>query len=262
MSTPPPADPPPPSGGAGDEPTGKRTRLWSAQSEHEGSFVADALRQETVGGFLLLAAAIVALIWANVSFHSYESMLHYHVGPLSLEHWAADGGLAVFFFLAGLELKRELVLGSLSNPADALVPVAAAVCGMIVPAVHLPRHRRQSATRASTAGPSRPPPTSPSRWPCSRSSAARCRRRCARSSSPSLSSTTSARSWSSPPCSPTRSSTTGSPASIVLMVGLRGPAAHAGDQLADLRTARRWRAGGCCTRAACTRRSPVSRSDC
>lgn len=54
--------------------------------------------------------------------------------PLTLEHWAADGGLAVFFFLAGLELKRELTLGSLSRPADALVPVAAALSGMVVPA--------------------------------------------------------------------------------------------------------------------------------
>ena len=67
-----------------------------------------------------------------------------HLGPLSLEHWAADGGLAVFFFLAGLELKRELVLGSLSNPADALVPVAAAVCGMIAPAcIYLVDRRRR-----------------------------------------------------------------------------------------------------------------------
>lgn len=110
-------------------------RLWSSLSEKEGSFIANALRQETVGGFLLLAAAVVALIWANVAHTSYEEVLHFDLGPLNLEHWAADGGLAVFFFLAGLELKRELVLGSLSNPADALVPVAAAVCGMLGPAV-------------------------------------------------------------------------------------------------------------------------------
>src|SRR5262245_39233667 len=109
-------------------------KLWSDLSEKEGSFVANALRQETVGGFLLLAAAIVALVWANVDFHSYEEVLHYKLGALpDLEHCAADGGLAVFFFLAGLELKRELVLGSLSNPADALVPAAAAICGMIAP---------------------------------------------------------------------------------------------------------------------------------
>jgi NhaA family Na+:H+ antiporter len=130
MSTPPPAAP-----GPGDAQPAARKRLWSVPSDHEGSFIAAALRQETVGGFLLLAAAIVALIWANSPWDdAYESMLHFDIGPLNLEHWAADGGLAVFFFLAGLELKRELVLGSLSNPADALVPAAAAVCGMLVPA--------------------------------------------------------------------------------------------------------------------------------
>ncbi|HSS66958.1 MAG TPA: Na+/H+ antiporter NhaA [Nocardioidaceae bacterium] len=111
-------------------------RVWAALPPGEGQFIARALREETVGGALLLAAAVVALLWANSAwYHGYESMLHTEVGPLDLEHWAADGGLAVFFFLAGLELKRELVVGSLSRPADALVPVAAAVAGMVLPAV-------------------------------------------------------------------------------------------------------------------------------
>lgn len=94
----------------------------------------DVLRSETVGGFLMVAAAIVALIWANVSSASYETVSHTYLGPLSLAHWAADGLLTVFFFVAGLELKREFVEGSLSRPADALVPIVAAVCGMVVPA--------------------------------------------------------------------------------------------------------------------------------
>ncbi|NYL03887.1 Na(+)/H(+) antiporter NhaA, partial [Salmonella enterica subsp. enterica serovar Typhimurium] len=51
-----------------------------------------------------------------------------------IEQWAADGLLTVFFFIAGLELKREFVEGSLSRPADALVPIVAAVCGMVFPA--------------------------------------------------------------------------------------------------------------------------------
>ena len=83
----------------------------------ERTFVANALRTETVGGVLLLAAAVTALIWANVpALHdSYESVSHFHFGPaalglhLSVQHWAADGLLAVFFFVAGIELKRELV---------------------------------------------------------------------------------------------------------------------------------------------------------
>ncbi|MFJ9010690.1 Na+/H+ antiporter NhaA [Streptomyces canus] len=109
----------------------------------ERTFVADALRTETVGGVLLLIAAVAALFWANVpALHSsYESVSHYHLGPaalgldLSVEHWAADGLLAIFFFVAGIELKRELVAGDLKDPKAAALPVVAALCGMAVPAL-------------------------------------------------------------------------------------------------------------------------------
>ncbi|WP_369248103.1 Na+/H+ antiporter NhaA [Streptomyces sp. R41] len=108
----------------------------------ERNFVADALRTETVGGVLLLVAAVAALIWANTPLRdSYESVSHFHIGPaalgldLSVQHWAADGLLAVFFFVAGIELKRELVAGDLKDPKAALLPVVAAVCGMAVPAL-------------------------------------------------------------------------------------------------------------------------------
>lgn len=107
----------------------------------ERNFVADALRTETVGGVLLLLAAVVALIWANTAHHSYEAASDYHIGPsalglhLSVTHWAADGLLAVFFFVAGIELKRELVAGELRTPSAAALPVIAALCGMAVPAV-------------------------------------------------------------------------------------------------------------------------------
>jgi NhaA family Na+:H+ antiporter len=107
----------------------------------ERRFLADVLRKETVGGALLLVAAIAALILANSPWHeTYERLREFTVGPqplhldLSLETWAADGLLAIFFFVAGLELKRELVLGELRHPADAALPVAAAVAGMVVPA--------------------------------------------------------------------------------------------------------------------------------
>ncbi|MHC3471487.1 Na+/H+ antiporter NhaA [Streptomyces sp. 7R007] len=109
----------------------------------ERTFVADALRTETVGGVLLLVAAIASLVWANIpALHgSYESVSHYHLGPgalglhLSVAHWAADGLLAVFFFVAGIELKRELVAGDLRDPRAAALPVVAALCGMAVPAL-------------------------------------------------------------------------------------------------------------------------------
>ncbi|GHD20291.1 Na(+)/H(+) antiporter NhaA 3 [Streptomyces violarus] len=109
----------------------------------ERTYVADALRTETVGGVLLLAAAVTALLWANIPAlrDSYESVAHFHLGPaslgldLSLAHWAADGLLAIFFFVAGIELKRELVAGDLRDPKAAALPVVAALCGMAVPAL-------------------------------------------------------------------------------------------------------------------------------
>ncbi|MFE6408454.1 Na+/H+ antiporter NhaA [Streptomyces sp. NPDC057837] len=109
----------------------------------ERTFVADALRTETVGGVLLLAAAVAALLWANIPplHDSYESVSHFHFGPaalgldLSVAHWAADGLLAIFFFVAGIELKRELVAGDLRDPRAAALPVIAALCGMAVPAL-------------------------------------------------------------------------------------------------------------------------------
>ncbi|MGW7085291.1 Na+/H+ antiporter NhaA [Streptomyces sp. NPDC054871] len=107
----------------------------------ERNFVANALRAETVGGVLLLVAAVTALIWANTAGGSYESVSGFHIGPaslgldLSIQHWAADGLLAVFFFVAGIELKRELVAGDLRDPKAAALPVIAALCGMAAPAL-------------------------------------------------------------------------------------------------------------------------------
>ncbi|WP_328322011.1 Na+/H+ antiporter NhaA [Streptomyces sp. NBC_00388] len=108
----------------------------------ERTYLADALRTETVGGLLLLVAAIVALVWANTPLSSsYATVSHFHLGPgifglhLSVQHWAADGLIAVFFFVAGIELKREMVTGELRDPKAAALPVIAAVCGMAVPAL-------------------------------------------------------------------------------------------------------------------------------
>ncbi|MEV4438992.1 Na+/H+ antiporter NhaA [Streptomyces sp. NPDC049577] len=108
----------------------------------ERNYLADALRTETVGGVLLLVAAVAAAIWANTPLReSYRTVRDFHLGPaslgldLSVQHWAADGLLAVFFFVAGIELKRELVAGELREPKAALLPVAAAVCGMATPAL-------------------------------------------------------------------------------------------------------------------------------
>ncbi len=117
-------------------------RLLSRGSWPEAERVADILRKETVGGALLLVGAAVALAWANSPWaQAYLSLRDTAVGPealhlrLSLGSWAADGLLAVFFFVAGLELKREFVAGDLRDPARAAVPVAAALGGVLVPAL-------------------------------------------------------------------------------------------------------------------------------
>nr|WP_269810119.1 Na+/H+ antiporter NhaA [Kineosporia rhizophila] len=116
--------------------------MFSRGSWPETQRVTQVLRKETVGGALLLVATVIALVWANSPWSAaYTGLRDTVVGPhalhldLSLGQWAADGLLAIFFFLAGLELKREFVAGDLRDPRRALVPVVAAVGGMVVPAL-------------------------------------------------------------------------------------------------------------------------------
>ncbi|MGQ0623802.1 MAG: Na+/H+ antiporter NhaA [Sporichthyaceae bacterium] len=123
-------------------PASPRAVLFGRLPSGEGRYLTHALRDETIGGFLLLSMALIALIWANSPVSgSYTELREYTVGPeslhlkLDLQHWAADGLLAIFFFVAGLELKRELVVGQLSKLSDALLPVGAAAAGMAVPAM-------------------------------------------------------------------------------------------------------------------------------
>ncbi|HET7667742.1 MAG TPA: Na+/H+ antiporter NhaA [Mycobacterium sp.] len=113
----------------------------SRGSRSEAQRFAEILRKETVGGMLLLAAAGVALGWANSPWSgAYRAMSDFVIGPesvhlnLSVSAWAADGLLAIFFFVVGVELKREFVAGDLRDPRRAALPIAAAVGGMLVPA--------------------------------------------------------------------------------------------------------------------------------
>jgi Na+:H+ antiporter, NhaA family len=102
----------------------------------ERAFLADTLRAETTGGLLLLGAAVVALVWANSPWQdAYHHLRDTQLGPLTLEGWASDGALTLFFYLAGVELKREFVVGTLSRISEAVVPVAAALAGMVLPAI-------------------------------------------------------------------------------------------------------------------------------
>nr|WP_245653222.1 Na+/H+ antiporter NhaA [Herbidospora sakaeratensis] len=106
---------------------------------HYAAQVAEALRTETIGGVIMLIATVLALIWANSPWSAtYEALRSVVVpGPLhlTLYEWAADGLLAIFFFVAGVELKEEFVHGELSRLRDAILPIVAALAGMAVPAL-------------------------------------------------------------------------------------------------------------------------------
>ncbi|MFS0886006.1 Na+/H+ antiporter NhaA [Aeromicrobium sp. 179-A 4D2 NHS] len=116
--------------------------LFTRGSWPETARIADVLRRETVGGIVLLVAAVAALVWANSPWSdAYFDLAATRLGPASLHldltvaHWAADGLLAIFFFVVGLELKREFVAGDLRDPRRAMLPIVAAVGGMVVPAL-------------------------------------------------------------------------------------------------------------------------------
>jgi len=99
---------------------------------------------EVTGSILLMIAAVAALVWANSPWSEhYFELAHTYIGvsfgdaafKLSLQHWVNDGLMAVFFFVIGLEIKREIVVGELSSMHKAVLPVTAAVGGMVVPAL-------------------------------------------------------------------------------------------------------------------------------
>ncbi|MCC3277254.1 MULTISPECIES: Na+/H+ antiporter NhaA [unclassified Arthrobacter] len=123
------------------KPRSPRTVL-SRGSYGEAQRIGEILRKETVGGILLLVATVAALIWANSPVaDSYFAVRDFEIGyepwhlKLSIGAWAADGLLAIFFFLVGLELKKEFVAGDLRDIRQAIVPIAAAVGGVVVPAL-------------------------------------------------------------------------------------------------------------------------------
>ena len=114
--------------------------LFEQVDAAEERWLAKVLKDETFGGVLLLLAAVLAIFVANsqLSDH-YSDFLNTKVAipgldlNLTVLHWISDGLLAIFFLVAGLELKHELVHGSLATPSRALVPVTGAIAGMILP---------------------------------------------------------------------------------------------------------------------------------
>lgn len=122
-------------------PERERTTFLGLPPWPERAVVARTLRTETSGGLILLVAAAVALLWANSPWGaSYARVRDFHFGipalglDLSVGHWTAEGLLTIFFLVAGIELKRELVAREPRTPATATLPVVSAVGGMAVPA--------------------------------------------------------------------------------------------------------------------------------
>lgn len=101
----------------------------------------DFFRQESAGGILLLIFAAIAMGLANSPLLSaYEHLLHIHITlplglDLSLLHWLNDGLMAIFFLVVGMEIKREFLFGELKSLSRTLLPIAAALGGMVVPAL-------------------------------------------------------------------------------------------------------------------------------
>lgn len=103
------------------------------------------ISKSTTGGIVLFVSAMIAIFLANSSFSEwYHHIWEHKIGlyfdgntylNYSIHHWVNDGLMAIFFFVVGLELKRELIGGELSNPKNAMLPIIAAVGGMVVPAL-------------------------------------------------------------------------------------------------------------------------------
>ena len=106
--------------------------------------IQEFLHQEASGGILLIIATVIALAWANSPFaESYHHLWHTYLSidlggiglKYSLHHWINDGLMVIFFFVVGLEIKRELLVGELSSVKKAALPIAAALGGMVFPAL-------------------------------------------------------------------------------------------------------------------------------
>ena len=118
--------------------------LFVNQDKQDSSFLADFFRLESAGGILLFIAAMAAIVLANTPFAVIYDLLlslelQVRVGQINLEKplllWINDGLMAIFFFLVGLELKREVMVGELRQPSQVLLPAVGAVGGMAVPAL-------------------------------------------------------------------------------------------------------------------------------
>ncbi len=117
---------------------------WEANFNQIITPFEEFLHRQTTSGILLILTAIIALVFVNIGFediYNYIRHIHFSIGfggfsiDKTLHHWVNDGLMALFFFVVGLELKREIVAGELSDLRKATLPIAAAIGGMILPAL-------------------------------------------------------------------------------------------------------------------------------
>jgi NhaA family Na+:H+ antiporter len=119
--------------------------IETAKRSESGFSIGKFIKEQSFGGFLLIFVTIIALIWANTGYYElyhyvwHEIKLGFSFGDFelkySLQHWINDGLMATFFFVVGLEIKREVIAGELSTLKKASLPIAAAVGGMLFPAL-------------------------------------------------------------------------------------------------------------------------------
>ena len=121
-----------------------------------GNLFQEFFNSEKAGGLVLLGCTVLSLLLANSSWgEAYVHFWHQHLNlsfsnvhfDYSIEHWINDGLMAVFFLLVGLEIEREIYIGELSSPKNAVLPVAAALGGVIAPALIHFVFNRGSATQ-------------------------------------------------------------------------------------------------------------------
>ena len=117
---------------------------WEAAFNRVLTPLDEFIHRQTTSGVLLMLCAIVALIIANSPWNdSYHHFLElpFTIGvpgfalSKSVHHWINDGLMALFFFVIGLELKREILVGELADPSKAILPIVAAIGGMVMPAL-------------------------------------------------------------------------------------------------------------------------------
>ena len=108
-------------------------------------------QREATSSMLLGACLLIAVGLSNapITADAYFAVILHHLGPLSLQHWVNDGLMAIFFYTVGMEIKRELISGLLSSVKKAMLPLFAAVGGMIVPALLFSMINQESGARTA-----------------------------------------------------------------------------------------------------------------